>query len=186
MSSATPSVVARPTAPVTSARRSRRLLLAVVTVLGAVVLVRGTALEPRVVSSPSMEPTLHVGQTVLVDKLSIRWSEVRVDDLVVFTSPEDGHDAIKRVIALEGQTVALRDAVLHVDGEPVHEPQVDLSRIDGTWFGPVTVPDDAVFVMGDSRAGSIDSRIYGAVPVQDVVGRVVLTLGAGDGGDERG
>jgi signal peptidase I len=98
---------------------------------------------------------------------------------VVFTSPDDGADTVKRVVALAGQTVALEDAVLHVDGVAVDEPQVDLSRIDGTWFGPVTVPDDAVFVMGDARAGSIDSRVYGAVPVQDVVGRVVLTLGGG-------
>jgi signal peptidase I len=151
----------------------------VVAVLGAVVLVRGVALEPRVVTSPSMEPTLHVGSTVLVEKVSRHWRDVVVGDVVVFTSPEDGADAVKRVVAVAGQTVALRDAVLHVDGVAVHEPQVDLSRIDGTWFGPVTVPDDAVFVMGDSRSGSIDSRIYGAVPLEDVAGRVVMTLGGG-------
>jgi signal peptidase I len=113
---------------------------------------------------------------VLVDKVSLRWSPVGVDDLVVFTSPEDGHDAIKRVIAVAGQEVALRDAVLHVDGVAVHEPQVDLSRIDGTWFGPVTVPDDAVFLMGDARGRSIDSRVYGSVPLEDVHGRVLTSL----------
>ncbi len=144
--------------------------------LGAVLLVRGTALEPRVVTSPSMEPTLSVGSTVLVDKLSLRWREIAVDDVVVFTSPEDGHDAVKRVVAVEGQTVALRDAVLHVDGVAVHEPQVDLSRIDGTWFGPVTVGEDAVFVMGDARSTSIDSRIYGDVALAAVKGRVVGEL----------
>lgn len=157
--------------------RGRQLLVLGTATVAAVALVRGVALEPRLVSSPSMEPTLHVGSTVLVDKLTIRWREVGIGDVVVFTSPEDGHDAVKRVVAVEGQTVALRDAVLHVDGVAVHEPQVDLSRIDGTWFGPVTVPDGAVFVMGDSRAGSIDSRIYGAVPLADVQGRVVTTLG---------
>ncbi|WP_298456726.1 signal peptidase I [uncultured Cellulomonas sp.] len=155
---------------------SRRVLVAAAGVAGAVLLVRGTALEPRVVTSPSMEPTLGVGTVVLVDKLSVRWDELRVDDLVVFTSPQDGDDAVKRVVAVGGQTVALRDAVLHVDGEPVDEPQVDLSRIDGTWFGPVTVPQGSVFVLGDSRSGSIDSRVYGAVPVDAVRGRVVLTL----------
>lgn len=156
-----------------------RRLAAVLVVLGAVLLVRGTALEPRVVTSGSMEPTLLVGSTVLVDKVTPRLGGVDVGDLVVFTSPEDGEEALKRVIALGGQTVALRDAVLHVDGAPVHEPQVDLSRIDGTWFGPVTVDDGAVFVMGDARARSIDSRDYGAVPLESIRGRVVATLWPG-------
>ena len=151
----------------------------------AVVLVRGFALEPRVVTSPSMEPMLHVGSTVLVDKLTPRLRGVAIDDMVVFTSPEDGGDAVKRGVAVAGQTVALRDAVLHVDGVAVDEPQVDLSRIDGTWFGPVTVDEDAVFVMGDSRAGSIDSRVYGSVPLEEIRGRVVATLWPGDTGEER-
>ena len=155
---------------------SRRVLVATAGVAGVVLLIRGTALEPRVVTSASMEPTLRVGSTVLVDKLTVRWDEIAIDDVVVFTSPQDGDDALKRVVAVAGQTVALRDAVLHVDGEPVDEPQVDLSRIDGTWFGPVTVPEGSVFVMGDARSGSIDSRIYGAVPLGAVHGRVLVTL----------
>jgi signal peptidase I len=145
-------------------------------VTGAVLLVRGTALEPLAVSSPSMEPTLPVGSTVLVDKLTARWRGVDVGDVVVFTSPDDGADTVKRVVAVGGQTVALEDAVLHVDGVAVDEPQVDLSRIDGTWFGPVTVPDGSVFVLGDSRGVSIDSRTYGAVPLDDIEGRVVAVL----------
>jgi signal peptidase I len=111
-----------------------------------------------------------------VDKLTPRWGGVDVGDVVVFTSPDDGADTVKRVVALGGQTVSLDDAVLHVDGVAVDEPQVDLSRIDGTWFGPVTVPDGSVFVMGDSRGVSIDSRTYGAVPLDDIEGRVVAVL----------
>ena len=72
---------------------------------------------------------------------------------------------MKRVVAVAGQHVAIRDADLYVDGRLVVEPQVDHSRVDGLWFGPVTVPDRAVFVLGDSRAGSVDSRVYGAVPL---------------------
>jgi signal peptidase I len=164
---------------------SRKLLAAALAVAGTVLLLRGTVLEPRVVTSASMEPTLHVGSTVLVDKLTTHLRGVEIDDLVVFHSPEDGGDAVKRVVAVAGQTVALRDAVLHVDGVAVDEPQVDLSRIDGTWFGPVTVDEDAVFVLGDSRAGSIDSRIYGSVPLEDIEGRVVATLWPGETRDER-
>jgi len=155
--------------------RSRQLAAAAV-VAGAVLLLRATALEPLAVSSASMEPTLGVGTTVLVDKLTPRWSGIDPGDVVVFTSPEDGGPAVKRVVAVAGQTVALRDAVLHVDGVAVDEPQVDLSRIDGTWFGPVTVPAATVFVLGDSRGVSIDSRVYGSVPLDDVRGRVVAAI----------
>jgi signal peptidase I len=154
----------------------RTVLVVGAAVAGAVLLVRGTVLEPVSVLSPSMEPTLPVGSTVLVDRLTGRWRPVQIGDLVVFTSPDDGEATVKRVVALEGQTVALRDAVLHVDRVAVDEPQVDLSRIDGTWFGPVTVPDDSLFVLGDSRAVSIDSRTYGSVPRDAVTGRVVAVL----------
>jgi signal peptidase I len=79
-------------------------------------------------------------------------------------------------VALAGQTVGLEDGELVVDSAVRHEPQVDVSRIDGSYFGPVTVPPDAVFVLGDNRAESIDSRIYGPIRVDDLVGRVVLTF----------
>lgn len=148
------------------------LALTATTVLG----VRTLVLAPESVTSGSMSPTLSTGDTVIVDKLSPRLTGIDRDDIVVFSSPVDGHDAVKRVVAVAGQTVEIRDAVLHVDGRRVVEPQVDLSRIDGTWFGPVTVPAASVFVMGDARSGSIDSREYGAVPLDEVRGRVVAHL----------
>ena len=156
--------------------RKPTVLATAIAVAGTVVLVRAAALEPVQVSSASMEPTLHVGSTVLVDKLSIHWRHLAPGDLVIFTSPDDGEDTVKRVVALAGQTVSLDDAVLHVDGVAVDEPQVDLSRIDGTYFGPVTVPQGSVFVLGDARDVSIDSRTYGAIPLRDVAGRVLATI----------
>ena len=149
-----------------------RLTAALVAVIGAVVLVRAEVIEPRQVASESMEPTLHSGSLVLVDKLGPRLHGVHRQDVVVFTSPQDGSDSVKRVVAVGGQQVAIRDAELYVDGTPVREPQVDLSRIDGLWFGPVTVPEHTVFVLGDARSGSIDSRVYGPVPLGSIVGRV--------------
>ena len=151
-----------------------RLAAALVAVLAAVVLVRAVVVEPRGVASESMEPTLHDGSVVLVDKIGPRLRGVHRDDVVVFASPQDGRDAIKRVVAVGGQQVAIRDAELYVDGTLVREPQVDRSRIDGLWFGPVTVPERTVFVLGDARSGSVDSRVYGPVPLDSIVGRVTV------------
>jgi signal peptidase I len=138
-----------------------------------VALVRWSVVEPRTVESTSMLPTLAKGSTVLVEKVGPHLRGVHRGDVVMFRSPQDGGAVIKRVVAVGGQVVAIRDAVLNVDGVPVVEPQVDLSRVDGLWFGPVTVPPDHVFVLGDARAGSVDSRIYGSVGLNRVIGRVV-------------
>lgn len=157
------------------AGRSRvRTAAAVAVVLGAVLLVRGVVAEPREVASESMEPTLHPGSVVLVDKIGPRLRGVHREDIIVFASPQDGRESVKRVVAVGGQQVAIRDADLFVDGRLVVEPQVDHSRVDGLWFGPVTVPDRAVFVLGDSRAGSVDSRVYGSVPLGAIHGRVAV------------
>ena len=155
---------------------SRRLLTTAFAVALVVLLLRTFVLEPRTVSSASMEPTFGVGTVLLVDKLSPAVDRVRTGDVVVFRAPDDGDDSVKRVVAVGGQRVALRDAVLHVDGVAVDEPQVDLSRIDGTWFGPVTVPEGSVFVLGDNRAGSVDSRAYGAVRLDAIEARVLGAL----------
>jgi signal peptidase I len=158
----------------TAARRAVPLVVVPVLVLIAVLLV--AALEPLRVSSQSMSPTLVAGDQVVVDKLSVHWRPPSEGELVVFRDPQRRELVVKRVVAVSGQTVAIEDAELVVDGAVRHEPQVDLSRIDSTYFGPVSVPPDAVFVLGDNRSESIDSRTYGAVPLGDVVGRVVLTF----------
>ena len=150
-----------------------RLAVAAVALLAVLLL---TALEPLRVSSVSMSPTLEAGDQVIVDKVSLRWNPPAVGDLVVFRDPQHHELVVKRVVALGGQTVAIEDAVLVVDGTVRHEPQVDLSRIDSTYFGPVTVPPDAVFVMGDNRSESTDSRTYGAIPLDELVGRVILAF----------
>jgi signal peptidase I len=129
--------------------------------------------EPVTVSSESMEPALPKGSTVLMFKPGPLLAPVKARDLVVFTSPEDGKPAVKRAIALGGQTVAIEDSVLVVDGVQQAEPGIDHSRIDGTYFGPVTVPAGHVFVLGDNRAGSIDSRAYGSVPLESLQATVL-------------
>ena len=91
-------------------------------------------------------------------------------------SPASGDLVIKRVVAVGGQTVGIADGVLKVDGMPVPEPYVDRALVDGTYFGPVRVPPGSVFLLGDQRLGSVDSRSFGPVPVGSIVGRVALRV----------
>jgi signal peptidase I len=144
------------------------LLAAAVLVL---VLVRAFVAEPVRVAGDSMAPTLRSGDVVLVD----RAGRPRVGQLLL-RDPTDGRPVVKRLVAVGGQTVEIRDAYLFVDGLRVDEPYVDHSRIDGVYFGPSTVPAGSVFVLGDSRDGSIDSRVFGPVPADAVTGRIVLRL----------
>jgi signal peptidase I len=134
-------------------------------------------LEPMTVSSESMEPAVPRGSTVLLYKPGPLLGGLRAGDLVVFSSPEDGRPTLKRAIAFQGQSVAIEDSVLVVDGTPQAEPGVDHSRIDGTYFGPVTVPAGHVFVLGDNRSGSIDSRAYGSVPLDKLQATVAWPSG---------
>ncbi|MFL6167094.1 MAG: signal peptidase I [Ornithinibacter sp.] len=162
--------------PARTGRTPVRAVAPVLVVLVALVVLLVTAVEPLRVTSQSMSPTLDTGDQVLVDKLSGRWRAPAVGDIVVYRDPVGERLVVKRVVAVGGQSVALEDGELVVDSTVRHEPQVDVSRIDSTYFGPVTVPPDAVFVLGDNRAESIDSRTYGPIPVEDLLGRVVLTF----------
>jgi signal peptidase I len=121
------------------------------------------------VSSGSMTPTIAVGDLLVVD----RWhSRIERQDVVVAEHPQTGELLVKRVVGLGGDQVAIEDGVLVVDGRTVCEPAIDPARQDGVYFGPVTVPDGEVFLLGDDRADSIDSRDFGPVRVADVDGHV--------------
>ncbi|WP_262107205.1 signal peptidase I [Arthrobacter sp. Marseille-P9274] len=145
---------------------------------GAVVLalllgVRTWVAEPVAVDSDSMAPTLPPGSIAIVLKTAPAWFGVHAGDVVVLDSPLDGTRIIKRVVAVGGQTVEVDDAILLVDGAAPPEPYVDHRTIDGTHFIPTAVPPGEVFVMGDNRERSIDSRDFGTVPVEEIRGTVV-------------
>jgi signal peptidase I len=139
---------------------------------------RGHVLGSYRVESGSMVPTLCPGDRVLVDK-RVDGAGLERGDLVVLTAPDDGRLVVKRVVGLPGDRVAIRDALLYVDGRRVAEPYVDHRRIDALYYGPVVVAPKSVLVMGDDRASSIDSRDYGAVPFSDVQGTVMLRWWSG-------
>jgi signal peptidase I len=153
----------------------RTALIAAVAAL-ALALTGAFVAEPVRVPSDSMTPTLHRGDQLLVDKLTLRDAGVRRGDLVVFTRPGVAGLIVKRVAGLGGERVAIEDGILTVDDHRVIEPYLDQSRVDGLYFGPFDVPADTVFVLGDNRAESVDSRVFGPVPVADLTGRVSIRL----------
>lgn len=148
----------------------------VVLTLAAGWVLRAAVVDVVVVASDSMVPTVCDGDRLLL--LRARAAEqAERGDLVTFTSPDDGEPTLKRVVAVGGETLAIRDAVLHVDGQAVRERYVDRRTVDGTYFGPVRVPVGAVFLMGDNRELSVDSRDYGAIPRAAIEGKVLGRLG---------
>lgn len=133
--------------------------------------------EPMQVSSASMTPTFDTGDHLLVRKRLL--GEVRADpgDVVVFRRPvADGGAGdlmIKRVAAVAGDRVGVRDGHLVVNRHRVVEDYLTHAEVDGTYFGPVTVPPGAVFVLGDNRADSVDSRDFGVVATDRLLGNVL-------------
>lgn len=156
----------------------RRTLAGVAVCLGGLLALRLWVVEPITVTSGSMEPTIAAGSLVWLNKASPRLSAIHAGELVVFREPEvgerrDGSTLLKRVVAEGGQTVSILDGRLYVDGTPAAEPYVDQRSIDGVYFGTVTVPAGKLFVLGDNRETSVDSRDFGPIPAAEVLGTVL-------------
>ncbi len=134
------------------------------------------AVQPLRVESNSMAPTYRDGDMLVVDGLSVGVPGPKRHDVVIVTSPLTGQLLVKRVAAVAGDQVGIADGVLVVNGAAVPERYVDQNLMDSVYFGPVTVPRGAVFVLGDNRSSSVDSRDFGAVPVADVRGRVLAKV----------
>jgi signal peptidase I len=122
------------------------------------------------VHGQSMEPTLHTDQRLVVEKISYRFHGPRHGDIVVLKSPQQSTELlIKRVIGLPGETVEIRQGRVYINGQELDEPY--LERPTGGNWGPIIVPPLHVFVLGDNRGVSNDSRAFGVVPIENIVGR---------------
>jgi signal peptidase I len=163
---------------VTDRGKVRSRVVAVLLALAGVVVLLGLRFvaEPMRVSSDSMAPTYRTGSEVLVTKAFPQSVNAHRGDVVVLRAPRSGVIVVKRVAGTSGDVVAVMDGVLVVNGVAVREPYLDPASVDGTYFGPVAVPVGSVFVLGDNRADSIDSRDFGSVDSRRVIGMVRLRL----------
>ena len=151
------------------------LLVAFALVFG---LVKPFVLEAFRVPSESMVPTLEVGDRFLANKFIYRIREPERGDIIVFRSVEGGdEDLVKRVVAVAEDEVAVESGVLRVNGVTQNEPFTNKGfPDDGSFFGPMRVPEGEVFVMGDNRANSRDSRFFGPVPLENIEGEAVASF----------
>jgi signal peptidase I len=171
----------------TPRRRWRRTVLEWLGVIGGgiaiALLVEAFLIQAFWIPSPSMEPTLDVGDRVLVNKLSYKLHDVHRGDVVVFERPpgtstgEDGEiqDLIKRVVAIGGDTIEGRQGDVYVNGELIDEDYLE----PGTPTDNLplkTIPEGHVFVMGDNRTNSEDSRIFGPIDEDVIVGRAFIRV----------
>jgi signal peptidase I len=156
-------------------RRSRRLsraLTVLAVLLVGLLAVRTFVAEPLRIRTASMAPTLVAGQHVVADKVTRRHGGWERGDVVAFRRGSNGDMLVKRIVGLPGEVVELRDGRLFLDGKPLTETYADPQLIDSVYFGPVRVPEAHVFLLGDNRADSEDSRAFGAVPTESLRARV--------------
>jgi len=181
-----------------SMKSFRETIEAIVIALLLAFVIRAFVVQAFKIPSGSMLETLQIGDHLLVTKFAydIRLpSNVFLDttdgkvlyqtgdpergDIIVFKFPEDEKkDFIKRVIGLPGETIEIKDKVVFIDGTPIDEPYVHHTKYTiqpiRDNFGPYTIPEDNVFVMGDNREGSYDSRWWGPVKREKIVGKALV------------
>lgn len=146
------------------------LLLALIIFFG----VKEFVLQNFRVEGQSMEPNFHTGQYLIVDKISYRLHSIERGDVIVFVPPKEANrDFIKRVIALPGERVEIRQGRVLINGKLLQEPYITVS-----WnytYGPQVVGENEYFVLGDNRNNSSDSRMWGLLPRKNVVGKAWLS-----------
>jgi len=172
-------------------------VLSWVWVILAFLFIHGTIVQARVIPSPSMEETLLIGDHLLVSRFGYDaqvpftdwhmslWREPQRQQIVVFRPPHGGQDYIKRIIGVPGDQVEIRDNVVWVNGRPLEEPYVTSKplRMEDWKYGSVTVPPGHYFMMGDNRDNSEDSRYWGFVPRENIIGTPLIIYMSLDSSD---
>jgi signal peptidase I len=142
-----------------------------------------------VMPSGSMEPTLNIGDRFITKTQPYLSDKPRRGDLIVFPFPRDpSKDFIKRLIGLPGEKLEIKDKVVHINGAPLTEPYKAIRTpvvYSATTnprdnFGPITIPEGSLFVLGDNRDNSFDSRFFGFIPIADVEAKALRIYWAKD------
>jgi signal peptidase I len=148
----------------------------------ASLLVRTYAVQTFFIPSGSMEPTLHVKDRILVDKLAVRFGTINTGDIIVFHAPPSEHcddgtftDLVKRVIGLPGQTISSKGNLVLINGKALKEPWTYFHTLNPE-IKKTTLGANEYFVMGDNRANSCDSRFWGPVPRSDIIGKAFFRI----------
>lgn len=160
------------------ARKKSRTLLGMVIEIVVIVaaafaiamLVQFFLVKPFTIHQISMEPTLMEGDRILINRVVYHFRDPKSGDVVVFQSPvNDNEDLVKRVVAVAGDRVAVRDGSLYVNGVAQREPYLRDRSFRGE-FPETTIPSGRVFVMGDNRNNSGDSRLFGPISTESIIG----------------
>ncbi len=124
------------------------------------------------VEGGSMEPSLHNGEFVVINRLAYRWNDPDRGEIIVFRFPLDPERRfIKRIIGLPGDTVTVREGQVFVNNTPLDEPYVSAPpHYDGTW----TIEEGHVFVLGDNRNNSSDSQNWGSLRTEEIIGKAIV------------
>jgi signal peptidase I len=149
--------------------------------LALAILIRVFVAEPRYIPSNSMEPTLLVGDRLVVEKVSYRLYPPQTGDIVVFEPPVQFQEQfgflpdkafIKRVIGTSGDRIQVQDGAVYLNGQPLQEAYI--AEPPAYTMPEVQVPAGEVFVMGDNRNNSNDSHVWGFLPQENIIGRAIL------------
>ena len=168
-------------------RRTRRVLIEwgsiILVALAVSFLMRTFVIQTFFIPSGSMEPTLQIGDRIIVSKLSVELGTIHRGDILVFKAPagvaaacsDPVADLVKRVIGLPGDHLTSRGNTIYVNGTPLAETWTHVEPL-GQAIGNVTVPANSYFMMGDNHPNSCDSRRWGVVPRSDIIGKAFLRI----------
>lgn len=152
----------------------KELPILIATAVVIALAVKTFIIQPFYIPSPSMVPTLEPGDQVLVSKFIYRFVEPEPGNIIVFVPPNnDNVDFIKRIVATEGDEVFVKEGKVYINDKPLRQDYKTGAGDMSTW-GPQKVPKNHVFVMGDNRPNSMDSRVFGPVPEKNILGRAFM------------